>query len=218
MEITQTNPANPVQTVNKSTTKISSDFDTFLKLLTAQVKNQDPLNPMDSSDFSTQLATFSGVEQQVQTNDLLKSLGTQMSNLGMGQLASWIGMEARTSQPVGFVGDALTLLPKFDSNATRADLVVRNSLGTEVQRIAVDKSQTNITWRGTNDLGNLFPDGVYQFSIENFDGDDLITTNPAESYAKITEAKITDGKTILVLTGGAEINSTGISALRQSAG
>jgi flagellar basal-body rod modification protein FlgD len=56
---------------NGSGAKISSDFETFLKMLTVQMQNQDPLNPVDSSDYATQLATFSGVEQQVQTNDLL---------------------------------------------------------------------------------------------------------------------------------------------------
>ena len=52
--------------------KISSDFETFLRMLTVQMQNQDPLNPIQSSDFAVQLATFSGVEQQVRTNDLLE--------------------------------------------------------------------------------------------------------------------------------------------------
>jgi len=49
-------------------TEISSDFETFLRMLTVQMQNQDPLNPVDSSDYAVQLATFSSVEQQVQTN------------------------------------------------------------------------------------------------------------------------------------------------------
>ena len=55
---------------DQGTTKpvLSSDFETFLKMLTVQLENQDPLNPVDSADYAVQLATFSGVEQQVQTN------------------------------------------------------------------------------------------------------------------------------------------------------
>ncbi|MEY5038566.1 MAG: flagellar basal body rod modification protein, partial [Pseudomonadota bacterium] len=60
-----TTSAAPTTTSNKAL--ISSDFDTFLKMLTAQMQNQDPLNPMDSTDYATQLATFSGVEQQART-------------------------------------------------------------------------------------------------------------------------------------------------------
>ena len=60
------------------TSSISSDYQMFLKLLTTQMTNQDPSSPMDSADYAVQLATFSQVEQQVKTNDLLTSLATQM--------------------------------------------------------------------------------------------------------------------------------------------
>ncbi len=66
---------------------ISSDFDTFLKMLKVQMENQDPLNPTDSSEYAQQLATFSGVEQAVLTNDLLTALMVQMNTTGMAQLA-----------------------------------------------------------------------------------------------------------------------------------
>ena len=71
---------------------LSSDFETFLKMLTVQMENQDPLNPVESTEFATQLATFSGVEQQVQTNDLLKSLGAQLGAMNVSQLSGWVGM------------------------------------------------------------------------------------------------------------------------------
>ncbi len=72
---------------------ISSDFETFLKMLTVQMQNQDPLNPVDSSDYAVQLATFSSVEQQVLTNDILRSLSDQIGGGSIQQLAGWIGME-----------------------------------------------------------------------------------------------------------------------------
>ena len=82
-------------------TMISSDFQTFLRMMTAQMQNQDPLNPMEASDFAVQLATFSGVEQQVRSNDLLAGLSDQMSLMGVSQLAGWVGMEARTGARSG---------------------------------------------------------------------------------------------------------------------
>lgn len=63
-------PGPPVEDASAS---LSSDFEVFLQMLTAQMKYQDPLNPVDSTDYATQLATFSGVEQAVLTNDLLKN-------------------------------------------------------------------------------------------------------------------------------------------------
>ncbi|MDJ0822736.1 MAG: flagellar hook capping FlgD N-terminal domain-containing protein, partial [Paracoccaceae bacterium] len=81
-------------TQSNSGTTLSSDFETFLKMLTAQMQNQDPLNPVDSTDYATQLATFSSVEQQVLTNDLLRDLGASMGGNLMSELGNWVGMEA----------------------------------------------------------------------------------------------------------------------------
>ena len=66
-------PATYAPTTETAPNVISSDFETFLKMLTVQMENQDPLNPTDSSEYAMQLATFSGVEQQVLTNDLLNA-------------------------------------------------------------------------------------------------------------------------------------------------
>ena len=76
-----------------------------------QMENQDPLNPVDSSDYAVQLATFSGVEQQVQTNDLLRSLATQLGSDGMAQMLAWVGKEARAPTAAYFDGGAITLAP-----------------------------------------------------------------------------------------------------------
>ena len=74
MEISATTPHSTASSETKNTPQIGGDFTTFLEMLTVQLKNQDPMNPMESSDFAVQLATFSSVEQQVQTNDLLKEI------------------------------------------------------------------------------------------------------------------------------------------------
>src|SRR5690606_25523957 len=101
----------PGQATPKQGTLIDSDFETFLVMLTTQMQNQDPLNPIQSSDYAAQLATFSGVEQQVKTNTLLESLSTQLGLSGMAQMAAWVGMEARVTAPVLFEGTPLTLYP-----------------------------------------------------------------------------------------------------------
>src|SRR3984885_14668409 len=59
---------------SQATQQLAGNFDTFLKLLTTQLQNQDPLSPMDSNQFTQQLVAFSGVEQQINTNDNLQSL------------------------------------------------------------------------------------------------------------------------------------------------
>jgi len=217
MEVTSaTTPQTATQTQAVTSDKevISSDFNTFLKMLTAQIKNQDPLEPMSSENFSTQLATFSGVEQQVKTNDLLSALGNQMSVMGMSQYASWIGLDARAAAPAYFDGTPISVSPNPAVGADNAELVVRDHNGNVVQRLEFTPSADEIQWAGVSDTGEPFADGLYSFEVESFSGDELLSADKAEVYAEIIEAKSHNGATVLVLAGGAEIDTSAVSALR----
>jgi len=77
-------------------------------MLTVQMRNQDPLNPMNSNEFAVQLATLSGVEQQSYTNQLLSAMVNQT---GLSDLGSWVGMEARIFGGAYYDGDAIALTP-----------------------------------------------------------------------------------------------------------
>ena len=193
---------------------ISSDFDTFLKMLTAQMQNQDPLNPIDSTDYATQLATFSGVEQQARTNDLLASLGSQMAVLGMSQLAAWVGQEARADAPVWMDGDPVTMQLAPAIGADRAVLVVRDSSGTVVSREDVPVEAGLYDWLGGDAAGDPLPDGAYGLSLESYSGETLLGEAPVESYARIIEARNGPAGATLVLEGGIEVPSARITALR----
>lgn len=193
---------------------ISSDFQTFLEMLTAQMNNQDPLNPIDSSDYAVQLATFSSVEQQVQTNDLLNNLIARMSDTGITQLAGWVGMEARTSAPVHFDGSPINLSPLPAALADEAWLVVRNEKGEEVAREQLGLTGGEMTWAGTDSAGRPFKEGVYSFEVENHAEGSLLGTTPVESYANVVEAQNFDGTMVLVLQGGVQVRSSDVMALR----
>ena len=207
--------ANSAAASSASTNRqLSSDFEVFLTMLTAQLENQDPLNPVDSTDYATQLATFSGVEQQVKTNDLLKALGQQFGEIGLSQLASWVGMEARVDAPAYFDGTPMTLYPQYAASADNAVLVAHNSLGQEVSRQQLPLDGQPLTWAGTDDFGTLLSPDVYTFSVENYLNGELVDASPVETYALVSEAKISNGQTIVVLPGGVEVPTSGISALR----
>lgn len=210
--LTQTNsqPANSLA----AKPRISSDFDTFLKMLTAQMQNQDPLNPIDSADYATQLATFSGVEQQMRTNDLLASLGSQMAVLGMSQLAGWVGQEARAASPVWMDGDPVTMQLTPAIGADRAVLVVRNASGTLVSREDVPIAPGLYDWLGGDVAGDPLPQGKYSLSLESYSGETLLGESPVESYARIIEARNGPAGATLVLEGGIEVPSAAITALR----
>ena len=193
---------------------ISSDFNTFLKMLTTQLKNQDPLKPIDSADYAVQLATFSGVEQQVKTNQLLEGLISQFGVMGMSQLAAWVGQEARAPGPVWMDGDAVTLAPELTPGANRAVLVVRDATGTMVSREDMGANTTSYEWRGKDLQGNPLPTGKYSLSLESYAGETLLGTGDVQAYSRIMEAKNGPLGTTLILEGGVEVAAKDITALR----
>ena len=184
-------------------------------MLTAQMTNQDPLNPIDSSDYAVQLATFSSVEQQVLTNDLLNAMIAQMSQSGISELANWVGMEARSSAPVYFDGTPLTLSPLPAVLADESWLVVRDQTGAEVSRSAIGTSGEDIQWAGTDTNGTPLPPGVYAFEVENHSNGSLLGSTPVEHYAHVTEAQNINGQLLLVLDGVVPVLSSDINALRE---
>ncbi len=202
-------------TTTTSKAAIDSDFDTFLKMMTVQMKNQDPLNPVDSADYAMQLATFSGVEQQIKTNTLLEGLNSQFSVLGMAQLAAWVGQEARSSAPVAYSGAPVTISYNAATTADRAVLVVKDSDGAVVAREDVPVGNGAYQWLGGDAAGNALPSGFYSLSLENYKGDQQLgNASPVESYARIVEARSGANGATLVLAGGIEVPATEITALR----
>ena len=103
-------PSSPTGGTSKTNTStVSADFETFLKMLTAQIQNQDPMNPIDSSDYATQLATFSSVEQQVLANSYLENIQNALSSSSLARVADWIGKSAKVEGKLWFDGDPVKL-------------------------------------------------------------------------------------------------------------
>ena len=205
----------PAQTaIAPKASGLSSDFDTFLKMLTAQARYQDPLDPVDSTQYASQLAQFSMVEQQVVTNDALAALASQLGGSDISTLASWVGMEARAIAPAYFDGSPITISPNPASVADRVELVVYDDNGDVVQRNVIPVSAEPVEWAGVDGDGNPLPEGSYSFLVESYSGDELILNEPAEVYGRVTEAQVLNGDIVLILEGGQAILSTSVTGLR----
>lgn len=201
-------------TSTESTSTLSSDFETFLVMLTTQMENQDPLNPLDSQDFATQLATFSGVEQQVKTNDLLSTLNSQLLTSGMSDMASWVGMEARMAAPAYFSGTPIEVVANPPSFAEAAELVVKDANGTELQRTAIPVSDDPIQWAGVQSNGQPFEHGTYIFEVEAFSNDELIDTHTPDVFMQVSEIRSIDGIAVVVTSGGDIFPASTVTGLR----
>ena len=210
-------PAAARQTASNAAT-LSSDFETFIRMLTAQARYQDPLEPLDSSQYATQLAQFSMVEQQVLANDRLAALSAALATGNMAALAGWVGMEARAPAPARWNGDPVEVVAKRTPGADTATLVIETARGVEVARRSLPPGEDTFLWDGRDDAGSVLPYGTYNLSVESSALGVVVGREPAQVYARVVEAQVIDGQTHLLLDSGSRIAAEGVSALRNRQG
>jgi len=155
-------------TVSGGTTGIANNFDQFLTLLTTQLKNQSPLDPLDTNQFTAQLVQFAGVEQQLKTNETLSSLlslnaaGTATNAVGF--IGAKITADGATTRLIdGKAGWKVNM-----ASAGTANITIKDSKGNVVQtatKTLVAGDQT-YSWDGTTSIGSKAPDGEYTITID----------------------------------------------------
>jgi len=210
----QTAPA-PAAEASDSGPAISSDFETFLVMLTAQIQNQDPLNPIDSTDYAVQLATFSGVEQQVLTNELLRDMTGGAGGLNaLTDLAGWVGMEARVSGDVQLASDGAAI--RFDPVAGMQDshVEIRNADDEIIARLSVNPGDTSAFWDGRNSNGVQMPLGTYAATLTGKSASGAPMSGDVFSYVKVQEARLGGSGPELRLEDSRIVSPGDISALR----
>ena len=135
----------------------------------------------------------------------------------IGQMAGWIGMEARTNAPVLFDSAPITVLPVPPIGATEMELVAYDANGREVARNAMPVSSEPVLWAGVQPGGAPLPAGLYRFEVEATSADENpLPATQADTYARIVEVQTTGLETHVVFEGGAEAPASSISALREA--
>ncbi len=143
----------------------SADFENFLKLLTAQLRNQDPLSPLDSTQFVAQLASFSTVEQLVGANARLDALAATMGGAGLDSYAPLLGREVEAQgAPIWLGTTPAEFRVEADPNADAVEAIVTNATGGEVARFPVNNSNERQMWDGATPSGPA-PQGAYFMEI-----------------------------------------------------
>lgn len=193
--------------------EVTGDFETFLTLLTSQLKNQDPLNPSDSTEFVAQLASFSGVEQQVATNEKLDRLITALGDETAAGLANWIGLEVNIAAQTVYDGAPLSLSVDPVANADRSDLVVRDETGAIVARHPIDPAARRVSWAGEGAAAPI-TSGVFTFEVESYAGSTLLDTRTAQNFTAVAEVRLEQGAILLALSDGRVVADDAVRAVR----
>jgi len=160
-------------TTSKSSSEVGGELgkNEFMQLLVAQLKAQDPLNPMDSSEFISQLAQFSSLEQLQNINDKLDDLTEKLSGA-----ANLIDHEVEAMGTVVTVEEGVSGDINFELGSDANEVFISISDSDEryartLQMGPLSSGQQTITWDGTDDNGNQVPDGKYTFDIQAVDAD-----------------------------------------------
>ena len=214
---TTTPTTTPATAASTATADNKKNYETFLKMMTTQIKNQDPLNPMDSDQLAVQLATFSQVEQQTKTNDLLTQMVSQ-NNLGaMGQMVGWVGKEAKVSAPVAYDGATpidVELSPR--TGATKAVLVATDSAGKIVSQTEVAVKAGTYEWQGLDNNGNHLPKGQYALSLVSSSATGELGTDALSHYERVSEVRSGTAGVNLYLANGTEVAASAVTAIREA--
>ncbi len=195
--------------INAGGAALVSNLETFLTLLTAQLKNQDPLSPVDSNEFTAQLTQLAGVEQQLLTNDLLTSLLQAQQNGGLDGAANYIGKEATAAwAATEFKDGAAKFSYELGTDATTATLQVLDGSGKVVwtgPASDLGEGVHDFTWDGKTTAGGQATDGgVYSLKIvakngTNADGTERLVASQVLTRGRITGVELFDGQPYLTI-------------------
>jgi len=205
MAVDTINGTNSAAPTNTGRTRLAENFDTFLTLLTTQLKNQDPLSPMDSTQFTQQLVQMTGVEQQLLTNDLLTKL---VSNTGSGvsTAVSLIGKDVRAETDVATLkGGKAEWTYKLDRDASDVKMEILDEKGRVVRTMTPSENnkagEHKLTWDGKATGGADVADGTYTLKITAKDSQGSAVTSSIYMDGKVTGVEQQDGSTFLTING-----------------
>lgn len=172
--------------------------DDFLNLLVAQLEAQDPLNPMDSTGFTAQLAQFSSLEQLQNINIALSDIGTSQSVLTSSQAVGFIG------KTITAIGDSVEMASgmsqrfQFTLNEPAAELYVQvyDQAGNFIRQIEAGQlsaGEHEVAWNGLDYLGGQVPDGTYTYEVSAVDEAGNTVTATTFASGTVTGVNYKDG-------------------------
>ena len=189
---------------NAASAKLSGNYSMFLTLLTTQLKNQDPTDPMKSADFTNQLVQYSSVEQQIQTNKNLESLLSanvfQAANTAVGLIGKQI--ESISNGALLKDGQANWTLSLANA-APNTTLQVLDKNGATVYSEKIDGAMGDqqFTWDGTDSSGNAVSDGTYFLQVAANDASGQAVASSVRTKGIVTSVDISSSNPVVTVNG-----------------
>jgi len=175
-DVTLSGATAQAQNTERQRVTLAEDFNQFLTLLTTQLQNQDPLSPMDSTEFTNQLVQFSQVEQAINSNAKLDNLVQLQINNAASAALGYVGLDVSyVSAEIAFDGStAVDMRYSLDDPATLSKINIYDEGNQLIYTADAEKSAGvhDFTWDGRDMNGQLVPAGTYVLTVDSFDAED----------------------------------------------
>ena len=183
----------------KATTLGQEDF---MNLLLKELSYQDPMNPMDNKEFTSQLTQFSSLESLSNINDTLKEVLAYQHSMQNATVANLIGKSVKVDGDTTNLNGTADIGYELAGDAATVNVTVRDGQGSVVRVDKLDAKEAgtyNYIWDGEDNQGNQLPDGNYTFEVEAFDGTGEPVETITKSSGKVTNVVFDEGVTSLIL-------------------
>jgi flagellar basal-body rod modification protein FlgD len=180
---------------------IAQNFDAFLLLLTTQLKNQSPLDPMDTNQFTQQLVQFASVEQQLKSNDTLNALLTATRGSAVSTAASFVGMQVSANGDTSKLSGGKAEWNLNAPRAVQANIIIMDEQGSVVATTTQQLSAgaQKFVWNGKTSTGTQAIGGNYRISVSARDASGQNVSVKTEISGRVESVDVSDNEPVLVI-------------------
>ena len=184
-------------------TEIASNFTTFLQLLTTQLKNQNPLDPLDTNQFTQQLVQFAQVEQQMKSNDLLSSLVSLEKSAQASTALAYVGATVVVDGSTAALTNGSATWNLNVTKPSTATITISDSTGQNVftGTAGVNPGTQTFTWNGRGNDGRIWPSGNYTLTATAVDASNQSVAISTEVQAVVDSVDLSQSPPVMSING-----------------
>lgn len=198
--------ANSSNAAASSSQQIAGNFDTFLQLLTTQLQNQDPLDPMDTTQFTQQLVEFASVEQQIDMNTNMQTLISEQQTTAATSALQLVGSTVTMSGSSATLSNATNSPATWSLNASApatASITVTSAAGTTAftGSVTLNSGAQSYSWNGKGNNGQTWPDGTYTIAIKATGANGQAVTVSTQTQGTVSAVNLANSPPTLTVNG-----------------
>jgi flagellar basal-body rod modification protein FlgD len=218
MAVSGVGSTNNSSALSSSRQTIADNFDTFLQILTTQLRNQNPLDPLDTNQFTQQLVQFTGVEQQLKTNQFLEAMMLANQNAGQSSAVNYIGKTITASGTRAELVDGVAQWHFAVDEAATINVTVKDADGNVVytKQGNVASGESVFNWDGIGNDGRDQPDGTYSINIQARNANGKVVEVATEMSGKVTGVDFSGSEPVLIVGESARVNMSSVLSVRET--